>query len=96
MDPVVARSVAQRLHGSQRTRFGELVVRHLERVGAAVPDHAEGLAWLHDAVEGTGVTSRELQAYGLTRVELDALTLLTHLSTEPYELYVSRIARAVR
>jgi hypothetical protein len=94
MDPVVARDVAQRLHRGQRTRFGELVVEHLARVEAAVPARARALAWLHDALEGSGVTSFELQVYGLTGVELEALGLLTHVDAETYELYVSRIARA--
>jgi hypothetical protein len=93
MDPVVARDVAQRLHGAQRTRFGELVVEHLARVGAAVPAPACAVAWLHDALEGSAVTSYELQVYGLTAIELEALGLLTHVPGESYELYVLRIAR---
>jgi hypothetical protein len=94
MDPVVARDVARRLHGGQRTRFGELVVEHLARVEAAVPTHARAVAWLHDVMEGSSVTSFELQVYGLTSVELEALGLLTHVDAETYELYVLRIARA--
>jgi hypothetical protein len=94
MDPLVARDVARRLHGHQRTRFGELVVEHLARVEAAVPVRARALAWLHDVMEGSDVTSFELQVYGLTRVELEALGLLTHVDAETYELYVLRIARA--
>ncbi len=94
MDPVVARDVARRLHGAQRTRFGELVVDHLARVGAAVPGPARAVAWLHDALEGSAVTSYELQVHGLTATELEALGLLTHVPGESYELYVLRIARA--
>jgi hypothetical protein len=94
MDPVVARSVARRIHGGQRTRFGELVVEHLSRVEGAVPVDARAVAWLHDAMEGSSVTSFELQVYGLTLVELEALGLLTHVDTESYELYVLRIVRA--
>jgi len=82
------------VHGRQRTRFGELVVEHLARVEAAVPAGARGVAWLHDVMEGSGVTSFELQVYGLTSVELEALGLLTHVDAESYELYVLRIARA--
>jgi hypothetical protein len=94
MDPVVARDVARSLHGAQRTRFGELVVEHLARVEAAVPTRARAVAWLHDVTEGSSVTSFELQVYGLTSVELEALGLLTHVDAESYELYVLRIARA--
>ncbi|WCB95203.1 metal-dependent phosphohydrolase [Baekduia alba] len=94
MDPAVARDVAQRLHGAQRTRFGDLVVDHLARVAAAVPVSAQAVAWLHDVREGSSVSSFELQVYGLTLVELEALGLLTHVDAESYELYVLRIARA--
>jgi hypothetical protein len=94
MDPLVARDVAQRLHGTQRTRFGDLVVEHLARVDAAVPEPARAVAWLHDALEASGVTSYELRVYGLTVTELEALGLLTHVPGESYELYVLRIARA--
>lgn len=94
MDPEVARDIAQRLHGAQRTRFGDPVVEHLARVQAAVPGPARAVAWLHDALEGSGVTSYELQVHGLTVIELEALGLLTHVPTESYELYVLRIARA--
>jgi hypothetical protein len=94
MDPVVARDVAERVHGTQRTRFGDLVVEHLARVGAEVPERAQAVAWLHDALEGCGVTSYELRVYGLTVTELDALGLLTHVPGESYEMYVLRIARA--
>jgi hypothetical protein len=94
VDRETARDVAQRLHGSQRTRFGDLVVEHLRRVEAAVPARARAVAWLHDAIESSDVTSYELQVYGLTLVELEALGLLTHVPAESYELYVLRIARA--
>ncbi|HEV7750518.1 MAG TPA: hypothetical protein VGO71_03205 [Baekduia sp.] len=94
MDPLVARDVACRLHGGQRTRFGELVIDHLDRVQAAVPADARATAWLHDALEGPGMTQRELRLCRLGAVEREALELLTHAPTEPYELYVGRIARA--
>jgi hypothetical protein len=84
MDSVVARDVAQRLHAAQRTRFGDLVVDHLARVGAAIPEPARAVAWLHDALEGSGVTSHELQVYGLTVTELEALGLLTQVPSESY------------
>jgi hypothetical protein len=94
VDPVLASSVARRLHGGQRTRFGELVVEHLARVEGTVSPDARAVAWLHDAMEGSGVTSSELEVHGLTRVELEALELLTHVATESYELYVLRIVHA--
>ncbi|HEY4095600.1 MAG TPA: hypothetical protein VGM33_08830 [Baekduia sp.] len=94
MDPVVARDAARQLHGGQRNRFGEAVIDHVARVQAAVPAEARTVAWLHDVLEGPGVTCQELQARGLSAVEIEALELLTHAPTESYRSYVERIARA--
>src|SRR3954464_6319374 len=94
MEPAVARNIAHYSHGSERDRFGELVVEHVARVAAAVPQDAEVTAWLHDVLEGSDTSPTELRADGLTSVELAALELLTRVPTEVYELYVLRIAHA--
>jgi hypothetical protein len=94
VDPDVARAAAHQLHGGQRNRFGEPMIDHVARVQAAVPAEARTVAWLHDVLEGSGVTCDELRARGLTAVEVEALELLTHAPTESYKSYVGRIARA--
>jgi hypothetical protein len=94
MEPAVARNIAHYSHGYQRDRFGELVVEHVARVAAAVPQDAEVTAWLHDVLEGSDTSPTELRHVGLTAVELAALELLTRVPTEVYELYVLRIAHA--
>src|SRR3954471_2563991 len=94
MEPAVARNIAHYSHGYERDRFGELVVEHVARVAAAVPQGAEVTAWLHDVLEGSDTSPAELRHVGLTAVELAALELLTRAPTEVYELYVLRIAHA--
>jgi hypothetical protein len=94
MDSVVAHDIAEHVHADGRSRFSEPVIEHLSRVQAVVPAGARATAWLHDVLEDGGITIEELRVRGMTRVELEALELLTHVATESYEFYVLRIARA--
>jgi hypothetical protein len=86
--------LAQQSHVGQRTRFGEPVIEHVERVAAAVPPKARATALLHEFLERSPVSRRKLRGAGIGRVELAALQLLTHAPGESYEDYVRRIADA--
>ena len=89
-----AQALAQLSHAGQRTRFGEPVIEHVERVAAAVPPKARTTALLHEILELSPGSRRKLRDAGLSRVELAALRLLTHSPGESYEVYVRRIANA--
>lgn len=94
MELAIAHCIASQKHEGQRTRFDDPVIDHLARVAAAVPPDARTTALLHDRLERCPSADRQLRAEGLTRTELDALELLTHVPGEPYEVYVRRIAKA--
>jgi hypothetical protein len=94
MDPATAHSIASQNDVGQRDRFGDPVIDHLARVAAAVPPDARATALLHDLLERCPTAGRQLRGKGLTRIELQALELLTHAPGEPYEAYVRRIAEA--
>src|SRR6059058_4184974 len=65
MNPAVAHMIARQRHAGQRTRFGEPVVMHVERVAAAVTTDAQSVAYLHDVLEHTDMTLGELRTRGL-------------------------------
>ena len=92
--PASACALARESHAGQRTRFGEPVIAHVERVAAAVPPEARTTALLHDILELSPISRRKLRDTGLSRVELAALKLLTHSPDDSYEVYVRRIADA--
>jgi hypothetical protein len=92
VDFAVARAIAHDIHTGQCTRHGAAMSEHIERVGAAVPDTARTVAFLHDVLERSPTSHDELVAGGLTGLEADALDLLTRAAGESYELYVLRIA----
>jgi hypothetical protein len=94
MDVAVARCIAHYSHVQRRDRRGELVVEHVARVAAAVPDDVQALAWLHDVLESSPTSVAELREQGLTDIERAALQLLTRGRDESYELYVLRVAFA--
>jgi hypothetical protein len=94
MEAKVARDIARTVHMDQRTRSGDLVVDHLDRVAAAVPEDAQSVALLHDVLEWTNVPESDLEARGLTPLELRALRLLTRNPEESFELHALQIAFA--
>ncbi|MES1193645.1 MAG: hypothetical protein ABUM26_04920 [Solirubrobacterales bacterium] len=94
MDELVAREIACRHHAGQHDRAGELLIEHIARVAAAVPQDTRPVAWLHDLLERTAVRPTELEANGLSAVERAALELLTRSPDEPFASYVLRIVHA--
>jgi hypothetical protein len=94
MDPRVAQQIACICHLGQRTRFGDSVLEHVERVADAVVSEARAVSWLHELFELTPLGRETLRAFGLTAVEERTLELLTRAPGETYEEYVSKIAHA--
>jgi hypothetical protein len=94
VEPGIARTIATRHHADHRSRFGDPMIDHLERVAAAVPAQARATAWLHDLLELDPTLGPLLGAEGLGAVELDALELLRHAADDSYEVYVRRIVDA--
>lgn len=94
MDPRGAQQIACISHVGQRTRFGDLVLEHLEHVANAVAPEARTVAWLHDLFELTPLGRETLRAYRLTTLEELTLELLTRAPGKPYVEHISRIACA--
>lgn len=92
--PTDSRRIAYARHGEERTAAGELTVEHLERVAASVPDEARTVAYLHDVLEHTDASTADLEAEGVTPLELQAVQLLTRHPNESFEAHTLRIAHA--
>jgi hypothetical protein len=90
-----ARELAVRAHRDQRDRDGSFHIAHVARVAESVAqsDSHQRVAWLHDVVEDSDVGIDDLRAR-LPTAEVDAVLLLTHDESEPYEDYIDRLARA--
>src|SRR3954468_12663506 len=73
MDTARARAIAEQLHQGHRQEDGTLLLDHIGRVARAASTEARAVAWLHEALEMTSVSERELIMDGLTDDELRAL-----------------------
>jgi hypothetical protein len=93
-EPIDARKIAYTRHGEHRNAAGEPIVEHLERVANAVPPEARTVAYLHDVLEHSDTSPAELEAEGVTPVELQAIQLLTRHPDESFEAHTLRIAYA--
>jgi len=56
-------------------------------------DDAIVVAWLHDVLEDTSASKRDLQAAGITPRQLRALLHLTRHKGEDYSAYIGRVAQ---
>jgi hypothetical protein len=97
-----AMTIACRAHQGQLDKAGYPYIHHPLHVAEQMTDeYTCAAALLHDVMEDTPVTARELRAAGIPDPVVEALTLLCHDPDVPYLDYVRRlkdnpIARAVK
>ena len=95
---LTAAAVAEQAHKGQIEKYsGEPYIKHVERVEALVStDDEKTVACLHDVVEDTNVTLRDLARLGIPDGILDAVELLTRPSKCPltYENYIDRLVES--
>jgi hypothetical protein len=97
MDLARARAFAETLHAGEREPDGTPLLDHVRRVAQMAPAEARPVAWLHEALESTGVTEQELLMEGLTRDELRALRLLRRTSdARSYGVYLAHVELIAR
>lgn len=94
----LAEEIAHEAHEGQVRSFGPdgglPYVVHCERVAKAVGVHSqvlEAVAWLHDVLEDTRVTSVELLNRGVSPSVVSLVQMLTHKPDERYVDYILRV-----
>ncbi len=79
-------------HKDQTDKSGMPYVFHPFHVAEQMPDEKTTIvALLHDVIEDTPFTLRDLREMGFEQDVLDALALMTHDDNVPYMDYVARI-----
>jgi len=93
-----ARSLAIAAHRGQTDKAGVDYWRHPARVAGHVralypdaPEEAVAVAWLHDVIEDTPWTASTLEAAGLPRAVIEAVTALTRSADVSGDAYYRRI-----
>ena len=86
-------AIALEAHQGQRDRRGVAYILHPVRVMCRLDDVTEKtVAILHDVVEDTDWTFKDLEEAGFPRTVLDALDSVTKRDGEAYEDFVKRSA----
>jgi hypothetical protein len=89
MDVQIARGIALAAYGDRLDPTGDPAWWHVARVAAHVPKEMAAVAYLHDLVQDNLTTFDHLADNGLTKLEFDALCLLTRdPATETYASYI--------
>lgn len=83
--------LAQLHHGRQRDKSGAPYCDHLQRVADRLETDTERtVAWLHDIIEDTHVTSADLKGAGFPDEIVEAVVALTKRGGEAYQDFVRR------
>ena len=87
-------AIAVEAHRGQKDRYGISYILHPIRVMCRLDDVTERtVAILHDVVEDTDWTLKDLEEEGFPRPIIEALDSVTKRKAEPYEDFVQRSAR---
>jgi (p)ppGpp synthase/HD superfamily hydrolase len=87
-------AIAVEAHRGQKDRYGISYILHPIRVMCRLDDVTERtVAILHDVVEDTDWTLKDLEEEGFPRQIIEALDSVTKRKAEPYEGFVQRSAR---
>lgn len=90
----LARGVAVGAHAGQQDKAGLPYITHPARIAARASTFEERvLAWLHDVVEDTDVTLKDLATAGFPESIVLQVDALTHRKNEPRLEYYARIMR---
>ncbi|GAA2753515.1 HD domain-containing protein [Amnibacterium kyonggiense] len=87
----LARQIATRAHAGQTDKAGRPYIAHPQRVAARLTDlQAQAVAWLHDVLEDTNVTSEDLRIAGVDEDVIRVVDLLSRTGDDVD--YSARIA----
>lgn len=90
----MAREIATKAHQGQFRRDGKTpYISHPQRVAKRLEGNpqAQAVAWLHDVLEDTSVTSTELRQAGLGEDIIKAVEILTKTRGVKYLDYLQRV-----
>lgn len=92
----LARAIAREVHAGQVDKLGVDYFRHPEAVAKPFEEKGEwdraAAAWLHDAVEDSGMTVENLIALGISPRVTEIVDLLTRKDDVPDDEYYEKIA----
>lgn len=89
-----AKSLAAKVHASQKDKGGNPYINHIEGVAAGVESvEAKTVAYLHDVLEDTATTEDDLKKEGFPAEIIEAVKALTKGENETYEDFIKRVGK---
>lgn len=88
-----AEKIARKAHAGQFRRDGKTpyIVHPQAVVSRVSSDEEKAVAWLHDVIEDTGLSSSDLAEAHIPKQVIDAVKLLTKNDGVPYETYLEKV-----
>ena len=88
----IAYKIAKNAHKGQIDRAGVDYIKHPETVASFVTtDEEKIVAYLHDVIEDTNVTLKELKTYGFSEAILEAIDIITKKKGQTYQNYLELV-----
>ncbi len=88
----LAKIVAMEAHAGQLDKGGNDYINHPATVASFVASDTEkAVAWLHDVVEDTSITTKDLLKLGFTEEIVDAVDAITRRENEDRDAYLERV-----
>jgi (p)ppGpp synthase/HD superfamily hydrolase len=90
----LAEDLARRYHAGQVDRLGAPYIEHpraVARLLAGAPEALQAAAWLHDVLEHTDATSKELLTAGVPPDVVRLVEILTRRPGEDYLAFIGRV-----
>ena len=92
IDVAAARALATKAHEGQTDKAGLPYITHPERVASRMENpEAQVIGWLHDTVEDTPITLRDIEA-AFGPETADAVDAISRRDGEPWSDYLERVA----
>ena len=90
-----AKSIAGKAHSGQERKNGDVYMNHLGLVVEKVKEDKEAqvVAWLHDIIEDTDITDKNLLAKGIPNKYIEMILVLTKRREQTYESYITEISK---
>lgn len=94
---MIEETIAKLAHAGQKYGKGDYFTNHIEKVVANLPTDATylhaGVAYLHDVLEDTAVTTGMLVDFGVSNEVIGAVVVLTRLEGTDYMDYIREVVR---
>lgn len=90
----LALKIAQKAHVGQLDKGGKPYINHPIAVSKMVNSEEEKIvALLHDTVEDSEITIKDIKQYGFSDNVVDAITSMTKRTGETYDEYIKRLSQ---